>query len=57
MILCCEILNLGIEYLADPDEETKARIQTMMDEFIGMPEILTDFGFKSAVESILEGRY
>ena len=57
MILCCDIMNLGIEYVGDPDEKSKAQIQIMLDEFIGMPEILTDFAFKSAVESILDGRY
>jgi len=27
----------------------------MLDKFIGMPEVLTDFSFKSAVDSLLNG--
>lgn len=57
MILCCDILNIGIEYLTDPEEETKTQIQKMLDDFIGMPEVLTDFSFKSAVESLLSGEF
>ncbi len=55
MILCCDILNLSFEYLTDPNEEIKTQIKNMLDIFIGMPEVLTDFSFKSAVDSLLNG--
>jgi hypothetical protein len=57
MILCSDILNLGFEYLSDPEEETKTKIEALLYEFIRMPEVLTDFSFKSAVESLLRGEF
>ena len=57
MVLCSDILNLGFEYLSDPDEETKTKIEELLYEFIRMPEVLTDFSFKSAVESLLKGEF
>lgn len=57
MILCSDILNLGFEYLSDPEEETKTKIEDLLNEFIRTPEVLTDFSFKSAVESLLRGEF
>lgn len=55
LILCSEIMDLSFEYLTDPDEDTKAEIEGLLEKFINMPQVLTDFAFKSAVEAVLGG--
>ncbi len=55
MILCCQILNLAIEFLSEPDEERKTEIEKMLYNYIRMPEVLTDFAFKNTVEVIING--
>lgn len=57
MILCSEILELGFEYLTDPEEEQRIKIGQLLHEFIRMPEVLTDFAFKSAVEALIAGEF
>jgi hypothetical protein len=47
MILCSEILELGFEYLTDPEEEQRVKIEQLRHEFIRMPEVLTYFAFKA----------
>ena len=54
LIICSDILNLGFEYLSYPKEETRKKIEELLFEFIRMPEVLTDFSFKSAVDLLLK---
>jgi len=54
--ICSDILNLGFEYLLAPEEETKKRIEELLYEFTRTPEVLTDFSFRSAIDSLLKSK-
>lgn len=54
--ICSDILNLGFEYLLSPVEEMKKRIEELLYEFTRTPEVLTDFSFRSAIDSLLKSK-
>jgi hypothetical protein len=53
LFLCYSIFDMGLTYLIEPTDELKNTISAMLYEYNRIPEVLTEFSFRSTIELLI----